>query len=180
VQQDGLDDLLADGQHRIERRHRFLEHHGDFAAAHLAHFLVAELQQVAAAVHDGAFLDAAGTRGNQTQDRQRRDALAATRFAHQAQRFAAMHMEGNVVHRRHRAGACLEHGFQISDLKNRLFAGGSDVAARLHGVLHNRIHPIPIGDIIGCGSTGAYRPRRPPFFVDRVIQLIAGLGYNFF
>ena len=28
-----FDDLLANGEHRVERRHRILEHHGDLAAA---------------------------------------------------------------------------------------------------------------------------------------------------
>jgi hypothetical protein len=36
-QLQNLGDLLADGHERIERRHGFLEHHGDLAAANAAH-----------------------------------------------------------------------------------------------------------------------------------------------
>ena len=41
--------LLADGHQRVQRRHRFLKHHGDVAAAHAAHFALAQSQQIAAA-----------------------------------------------------------------------------------------------------------------------------------
>src|SRR5215471_8359277 len=43
---EGLGDLPADGEHRIERGHRLLEHHADVAAAHLAHFAVGKLHEV--------------------------------------------------------------------------------------------------------------------------------------
>jgi len=33
-----LGDLVADGHERVQRRHGLLEHHGDLAAAHAAHF----------------------------------------------------------------------------------------------------------------------------------------------
>ena len=36
VHRDGLGDLVADGEHRIEARHRLLEDHRDVAAAQLA------------------------------------------------------------------------------------------------------------------------------------------------
>jgi hypothetical protein len=33
---DRLDELVADGEHRVQRAHRLLEHHADLAAAHRA------------------------------------------------------------------------------------------------------------------------------------------------
>ena len=43
-----LGDLPADGQHRIEARHRLLEDHRDVVAADLAHLALGELQQILA------------------------------------------------------------------------------------------------------------------------------------
>ena len=40
-------DLLADRHHRVERRHRLLEDHRDLVAAHVAHLLLGELEQIA-------------------------------------------------------------------------------------------------------------------------------------
>ena len=49
---EGLGDLPADRQHRVQRGHRLLKDHADVAAAHLAHLLVGKLQQVAPAKQD--------------------------------------------------------------------------------------------------------------------------------
>ena len=38
VQNDGFHDLVADGEHRIQRSHRLLENHGNIIAANFAHF----------------------------------------------------------------------------------------------------------------------------------------------
>ena len=59
-----LHDLLSDRQDRIERGHRLLEDHRDVAAAHLAHLLVGEIEQVAALEQDAARGDAAGRLGS--------------------------------------------------------------------------------------------------------------------
>ncbi len=90
VQQDRLDDLLADGEHRIERRHRLLEYHGDVAAANLMHLGVAERQQVAAVIADRAALDAAHSGRDQPHDGERRHALAAAGFTDDTQCLAAI------------------------------------------------------------------------------------------
>jgi hypothetical protein len=50
VQLHALGDLPADAQHRVERGHRLLEDHRDAVAADAAHLLLAEAEQVAAAV----------------------------------------------------------------------------------------------------------------------------------
>ncbi|MFX7902587.1 hypothetical protein ABTK34_19155, partial [Acinetobacter baumannii] len=41
-----LGDLPADGQHRVERRHRFLEDHCDIATAPAAHLDLREHEQL--------------------------------------------------------------------------------------------------------------------------------------
>ncbi len=62
---DLLGHLPADGHHRIERRHRVLEDHGDVAAAPPAHRLRRLLQQINAVEKDAA----AGGRRHRAADR---------------------------------------------------------------------------------------------------------------
>ena len=81
-----LDQLGADREHRIERRHRVLEHDRQRAAAQLAQFLRRKLQQILAVEHH-----AAGEfclLRQQLQDRPRQHGLAATGFADDAERLA--------------------------------------------------------------------------------------------
>ena len=52
VQAHGFADLIADGEHRVERRHRLLKDHRDPVAADLAHLVERQLQQVFAGVRD--------------------------------------------------------------------------------------------------------------------------------
>ena len=42
VEHDGFLNLVADGQHRVQRSHRLLEDHTDFAAADAAHLAAFE------------------------------------------------------------------------------------------------------------------------------------------
>ena len=60
VQADRLDDLMADGMHRAQARHRLLEDHGDVAAADGAHLAPAriELGDIDDAVADRAAVGA--------------------------------------------------------------------------------------------------------------------------
>jgi hypothetical protein len=46
VQHDGLDDLVADGEHRVQRGHRLLEDHRDVVAADGAHVFIRRRGQV--------------------------------------------------------------------------------------------------------------------------------------
>ena len=81
-----LADLLADGEHGIERRHRLLEDHGDLAAADRVQLVLRQLQQV-----DAAPPHLAGEpqrRPQETDDRSQREALAGTRFADEAEDLA--------------------------------------------------------------------------------------------
>ena len=91
-----LGDLLADGEHRIERAHRLLEDHADLPAAHLTHLARADRQQIAAL--EAHFTDDAALRARQqAQDRQAGHGLAAPRFAHDAQPFAGLELKGDVA-----------------------------------------------------------------------------------
>ena len=48
VQQQRLANLEADGQYRIQRRHRILKNHRDIAPAYGAHGIFTDRQQIAA------------------------------------------------------------------------------------------------------------------------------------
>src|SRR6185437_1513754 len=98
VQYEHLGDLPADRRQRIERGHRLLEDHANAVAAQRAHlgrrgvlYLLAVEHDPAAAERQGAF--------QQAHDRERGDALAAARFAHQPERFAAADLERDVLGR---------------------------------------------------------------------------------
>ena len=86
---DRLAQLVADREHRIERGLRVLQHHRDAPAADLAHLGRRALQDVLAAQQHLALDGARAALGQQAHQRQRRQALAAARFAHQAQHLAA-------------------------------------------------------------------------------------------
>jgi hypothetical protein len=76
-----LADLSADGEHRIERRHRLLENHRDVVAADRAHLRFVEPEQIAAPIElDRTADDPAGRIGNEPHHGKRRHTLAAAGF----------------------------------------------------------------------------------------------------
>ena len=78
-----LDDLQPDRQHRVERGHRLLEDHRDFAAAHVrASPLRAASRRSRPSNMDAALRDAAGAR-QQPHDRMRGHRFAGAGFADQ-------------------------------------------------------------------------------------------------
>ena len=91
-----LDQLGADGQHRIERRHRILEHHRQRPAAQLAQFLRRKLQQVLPIEHHTA--GELCLLRQQLQDGPRQHGLAAAGFADDAERLACADSEIDMVH----------------------------------------------------------------------------------
>src|SRR5262249_53032736 len=93
VQPDRLGDLLADGEHGIQRGHRLLEDHRDLFAADLAHLRRREIEQVAPVVEDLALHDAAWRLGDQPHHAERRDRLARAGFADDAERLALVDEE---------------------------------------------------------------------------------------
>jgi hypothetical protein len=83
----GFGDLLADAQHRVQRRQRLLEDHGDLFAAPVLDLPLAHRKEIGS-------LDENPSRhhvrrfGEQSQQRKRRHRLAAAAFAHDAERLA--------------------------------------------------------------------------------------------
>src|SRR5215472_12963813 len=94
-----LADLSADGEHRIERRHRLLEDHRDVVAAYRAHLAFVELEQIAAIELDRAGDDPAGRIGNEPHHGERRHTLAAAGFTDDRHRLAPTQGKREVVDR---------------------------------------------------------------------------------
>ena len=106
-------DLPADGEHRIQRGHRLLEHHADLAAAYFAHLCIRELQDIAAGKANLTACDASGRIGDQAQHRQRTDRLAGAALADDRHGLAWFDGVGNAVDRAHESGTGAELGVQI-------------------------------------------------------------------
>ena len=96
--QDGLDDLVADREARIERGHRLLEDHRQAVAAQVAQRLVGHIEQIEAVEADRAG-DLGGMFRQQAHDGERRHALAAAGFADQPERRAIGDAEIDAVDR---------------------------------------------------------------------------------
>ena len=117
VEADGLGNLVADGEHRVQRGHGLLEHHGDLVAADPPHLLVLQLEQVLSAVEDLAVRHPSGRRRDQPHDGEGRHALAATRLAHEPQSLARLDGEVQPVHRRKLAVGGHERSVEILDFE---------------------------------------------------------------
>src|ERR1051326_1890304 len=113
----GLGYLPADGEHRVERGHRLLEHHADVAPAHLAHFFAGKLHEVAAEEAHLAAGDPPGRIRDQAQDGERADRLARPAFADDRDGFARLDGVGNPVHRADDSRAGAELRVQVSDIQ---------------------------------------------------------------
>ena len=98
VQQDRLDDLIADGIDGVETRRRLLEDHRDVFAAHLQHLLLAQAQQIAPVQKDRTALDAPRRLGNQLQDGQGGDGFSATGLTHQRESLSRVDRQAQAVH----------------------------------------------------------------------------------
>ncbi len=104
VHDQGFRDLVADREHRIQRRHGLLEHERDVGAADLAQLFLRKRQQIAAPESHAASEDAAG-RANEPEERESRERLAAPRLANEPHRLSRAHREADAVHDRRRHGA---------------------------------------------------------------------------
>ena len=128
VQQDRLQDLVADAVHRVQAGHRLLEDHRDLAAAHLQHLVLAHRQQVAALKQDAAAVEAAGRARNQLHGAHRGHALAAARLPHHRQRLLReqrhVHARNGLDARATRVAGVVEAHGQIGHLKQRPGARG--------------------------------------------------------
>ena len=120
VQGQGLADLAADVQDRVQRSHRLLEDHRDVVAAHVAHLGFAEREQVAPGESDRTRYDAARRRWHEAQHRERGDTLAAAGLADDRQGLAGHDMERHAVDGADDAVTGEEPGLQIGDFEQWL------------------------------------------------------------
>src|SRR5439155_3684761 len=109
--------------HRIERRHRLLEDHRDLVAPHGAELLGLEREDVASLeLDEAAGTDVPGWLGNEAEDGERGDRLAAPRLPHDAEGLTGPDIEGDAVDGPRRAAALLGHeiGLQVPHAQQRL------------------------------------------------------------
>src|SRR5262249_12641557 len=88
----GFHQLVADGVHRVQRRHRVLKDHRNVVAAYFPHLAVGKLDNVTRVSidreQDLASDDLSRWTGDEAHDAERSDALAAARLADDAQSLA--------------------------------------------------------------------------------------------
>src|SRR5262245_8510673 len=118
VDAKGLHQLVADGEHRVERGLGILEDHGDPPPAHPAHLAVALGHEVLALQEDLAPDDASRRPGQKAQDGERRHRLAAAGLAHETERLAFPERQAHAADRAHHAPARGEMGAQIAQLED--------------------------------------------------------------
>ena len=107
-----LGDLPADGEDRVQARHRLLEDHGDLVAADLVHFVHGQLGQILTVEEDLAGVNIA-VAVEQTENAHGRDALAGTGFADDAEHLARVKRIADAVDRLDRAALGCEESLQI-------------------------------------------------------------------
>jgi hypothetical protein len=134
---DRFGDLVAGGEDRIQGGHRLLEDHGHVRAAHTAHFALAGSDQVdhgtvAPPQGHAALGDAPAAVLHQTHERQGRHRFARTRFAHDGQGLAPVHMERQIAHGFDRALRSHEAHRQVVDLDHAVFRQRQAVCAINH------------------------------------------------
>src|SRR5258708_2351073 len=113
----GLGELALDSEHRIEARHRILEDHSYVTAADLAQLGFIHLDEVFVLEDDAPVEDLGGRSWQQSEDRERRDALARATFADDAQGFAFVQVKAHAVNGVDVASAGLEMHFEVGDLE---------------------------------------------------------------
>jgi hypothetical protein len=127
VRADGLLELAADGEQRVERRQRILEDGTDPATADRAQLPGRQAVDAPSFETDLTCRDAR-RRIEQAQHRRTGDGLAGTGLTHHAQHFAGCDVEGHVVHRHEHAPARHELHAQIAHREQR--AQGDVIPAR--------------------------------------------------
>src|SRR5574341_124530 len=105
---DHLAQQVPDGDDGIQRGHRLLVDHGQFAAADAAHGCLRQDEQILPLEEDPPPHDAARGIGDQTHQGEGRHRLAAARLPHQAEDLAAIQAEAHPVQGVHLPGVCLE------------------------------------------------------------------------
>ena len=99
VQQQGLRHLPVDRVQRVQRRHRFLEDHGDAVAADLPQDGLRRTDHLGAGEPDAALRVGGDRVGKQLQDRERGDGLAGAALADERDGLAPGDVEGDAANR---------------------------------------------------------------------------------
>ena len=112
---DGLGDLIADGVHRRQRRHRILEHRPDGLPANLRHLLIGKSDELVAVQphrtgHRGVF-------GQQADDGHRTRGLTGTRFADECDDLSGVDAKVHPPHRIHDIRVGREGDSQVAHLE---------------------------------------------------------------
>jgi len=121
MEPDCLPNLLTHGVDRIEGSHRFLKNDADLAAPDPAHLPLADLSQVSPFEPDLSAVDTARRAGEETHDRERRDALSATGLTDNPEGFSRADFEVHPID-----GLCyslgrVKVGSKVPDPKDDLF-----------------------------------------------------------
>lgn len=101
VEPDDLRNLLADGEHRVEARHRVLKDHRDALATDIAHGRVSDLQKRNVVKEDAAAEVFSLRRGEQTQNAERGARFSGACFSDEAEAFALFQRQIEPVDRVH-------------------------------------------------------------------------------
>ena len=114
-----LDQLIADGEKRVERGHRVLKDHADLIAADFAEHFGRECGQIRA-VKDHFIRRDFGIVGQKVQHGEHRDALAAAAFADDADGFAFIHVQVYAANGLHLTDVDIERRPQVFNIKESL------------------------------------------------------------
>ena len=122
VEGQNLVELVANAEHRVQRRHGLLEDHGNEVAAQMLHHTVRRLRDVVGLVAqiqaDLTLHDLTLRTLQKLHDGQAGHGLAAAGLAHDAHRLTHGDVEGNAVHGVHCAHVGKEVGVQVVDFQN--------------------------------------------------------------
>ncbi len=97
VGSNGFHNLVADFEHRVQRRLGFLEHESDFATADASHLAGTKLREIATAPSDGAAGHLADATGEKSEHRQSGEAFSATGFSDEADGLTLLDSQRYVV-----------------------------------------------------------------------------------
>ena len=143
-------------EHRVQGGHRVLQHHAYPAAADLLHLALVQLEDVLAFQQNLAADYVARRRRHQPHYGQRRDRLARTGFAHDAQRLATPKLEVNAVNRLHHAPTGHEVRAKVSNVENDF------IVAYIFGSGHIRSTPCRRADRSAAFSIYSHARRARP------------------
>ena len=120
VQHQVLLNLVANGQHGVQARHGLLKDHADAATAHLTHhftFRVIAQQVIVHALQANIAARHTTGAGNQLQNAQHGNGLAAAALTHDTDDLAAIHMKADALNGIELLSVRAEGSDQILDLK---------------------------------------------------------------